>query len=143
MHTCAVLDAAVIFMSTNPFTPPASSENSSRASSRERRSWLVFFVGLASVVVFAYLMCVHVTLISFAARGSVHQMDAVVSYPPVMAIHVFVCTVGVATAIGLLVHALRNRRIRLGRRILWGMAIAAGYGMMFYWHRHVRSTTLE
>jgi len=130
-------------MSTNPYTPPASSENSTRANPHERGSWLAFFVGLVSVIAFAYLLCLHVLMVVFSARGRALEMDAVVSYPPVMGIHIFICTAGVAAEIYLLVHVFRNRRIRIGRKILWGMAIAAGYGMVFYWYRHIRLQTQE
>jgi len=134
----AVVEGMRALLNTNPYRPPASSDNSSQAKPRARRSRLQSLVGLVSVVAFFYLSWFQVLLIVFGARGCLLEMDAVVSYPPVMAIHVFVCTVGGTTGMYLLVHVFRNRQIRLSRKILWGVVIAAGYGMVFYWYRYVR-----
>lgn len=130
-------------MSTDPYAPPASSAYNSRSESRKPSSGLAYVVGIVSVTTFAYMACLHGLLVLFAARGQIHHMDVVVSYPPIMTIHIFVCTIGVAVAVYLLINAFRNRRIRLGHRLLWGMAIAAGYGMVFYWYRHIRLQTRE
>ena len=123
-------------MTDNPYTPPVT-------DGQERESRFVLVVGFVSAVTFAYVTIIHVLFLSFAASGRIQSLDVVVSYPVITATHIAVCLVGGTTAVYLLVHALRNRRIRLGRRFLWGMVIAIGYGMPFYWYRHVRSKTLE
>ena len=90
-------------MSTDPYAPPASSAYNSRSDSRTPLSRLGYLGGIVSVITFAYMTCLHGLLVSFAARGQIHQMDVVVSYPPIMTIHILVCTFGMAVAVYLLI----------------------------------------
>ncbi len=128
-------------MPDNPYTPPNTGREASQRKVQDRQSWMVLMVGLVSFATLAYAASVHALLLTSTLRGGANRLATLVSYPALAAMHFAVCLVGGVTAFCMLIHAVRNRRLLPGRRVLWGCAVATGYGMPFYWFFHLRSTT--
>ena len=105
----------------------------------ERKTWLTVAVGAVSLATLIYLVVFYSVMISLQSRGLTNQMDAIMSKPSVTAAHVAVCLGGGATALWMMVHALRNRHLRLCRLVVWAVAVAVGFGMIFYWYFHLQS----
>jgi type VI protein secretion system component VasF len=104
-----------------------------------RKTWLTVAVGAVSLATLVYLLVFYSVVISLQSRGLTNQMDVIMCKPPVAAAHVAVCAGGGATALWMTVHALRNRQLRLWRRVAWAVALAVGFGMIFYWYFHLQS----
>ncbi len=97
-----------------------------------------------SILVFLYAFAVHTTLIIVLAAYEPAQLETYIGSLPfpllytIAGLHIFVCLVGPAVALTFINHAIKNRGIsRLGK-VLWVMALAAGYGLIFYWFQHIR-----
>jgi hypothetical protein len=127
-------------MPNNPYQSPAGTENRSGRTDVGNIPF-VFGVGLISLISLAYVASCHATLLTAAFLRRLDQMNVVLSHPKLAEMHIAVCLAGGVTALSLSVHALRNREMIVGRRILWGFAIATGYGMILYWYRHIWSQT--
>ena len=108
-----------------------------------RKTWLTVAVGTVSLATLVYLLMFYSVMISLQSRGLTNQMDAIMSKPPVTAAHVAVCLGGGATALWMMIHALRNRQLRLWRRVVWAVAVAVGVGMIFYWYFHLQSAAFR
>ncbi|MHB9081793.1 MAG: hypothetical protein ACYC3X_30370 [Pirellulaceae bacterium] len=104
-----------------------------------RKTWLTVAVGAVSLATLVYLLAFYSVMISLQSRGLTNQMDAIISKPLVTAAHVSVCLGGGAIALWMMVHALLNRQLRLWRRVVWVVAVAVGFGMIFYWYFHLQS----
>ena len=126
-------------MLNNPYTAADVDAETTPRRLGGRKTWLTVAVGAVSLATLVYLLVFYSVMISLQSRGLTNQMDAIMSKPPVTAAHVAVCLGGGATALWMMVHALRNRQLRLWRRVVWAVAVAVGFGMIFYWYFHLQS----
>lgn len=91
--------------------------------------------GVFSCVVLVYLASMHSILIVDGVTGS-HRLSRIMT-PSMGVVHGIVCVLGGAMAVIFVIHAFRNNELSITRRILWAIALAVGYGMVFYWYTHI------
>lgn len=91
--------------------------------------------GALSWVVLVYLASMHSILIVDGVTGS-HRLSRIMT-PSMGVVHGIICVFGGAMAVIFVIHAFRNNELSITKRILWSIAIAAGYGMVFYWYSYI------
>lgn len=91
----------------------------------------VFASGAVSVLVFVYLAVLHCLLV-FGGRGRLSEFMT----PSMFVFHAASCILGAGLTVFFFVHIWRREK-PLKSRILWIALTAIGYGMVFYWYRHV------
>lgn len=126
-------------MLNNPYMAADVDADTTPRRTGRRKTWLTVAVGAVSLATLVYLLVFFSVVISLQSRDRTNHLDVIMSKPPVAAAHVAVCVGGGATALWMTVHALRNRQLRLWRRVAWAVALAVGFGMIFYWYFHLQS----
>ncbi len=103
--------------------------------------------GVFSLVTFIYAAFMHGTLL--VASTSYSGFDERFAFtnglmtPQLIATHVTICLVGPMLAVILIVHVFRNPKLSFGARIGWAFALVVGYGLIFYWYKHLVHPRLE
>lgn len=92
--------------------------------------------GITSLVVFAYAFFMHATLIVGSFTGS--RLLSRLMTPGMGVVHGIICVVGGLLGLGYVYHIVyRNQLLSRRSRLLWSIAVAVGYGQIFYWYNHL------
>lgn len=92
--------------------------------------------GIFSVLVLLYISSMHCALLVGATTGM--NLLARFMTPALGVVHATVCIGGAILATVFIRHAVQNKSLSKRARFLWLPALACGYGLFFYWFRHVR-----
>jgi hypothetical protein len=91
--------------------------------------------GFVSVAVLIYAISIHSLLIVDATTQS-HRLSQLMT-PTFGIVHGAICISGAVLAIIFIIHICRNPMLTPRRRLLWSVASASGYGLLFYWYHHI------
>ena len=95
-------------------------------------TFFVRFSGVFSAIVFLYAATIHGLLL--IDRGLLSHLMT----PTMGVMHGFICIGGAILGVYFIGHAFKNRSLTRRSRLLWGLALICGYGLIFYWYKHIR-----
>ena len=92
--------------------------------------------GISSLGVLIYALFIHAALI-ISMLTSTRLLSRLMT-PQMGVVHGIICVVGALLSLCYMYHIVcRNKLLSRQGRLLWLLAVAAGYGQIFYWYNHL------
>ena len=92
--------------------------------------------GIVSLLVLLYCGGMHCALLIGTAMG-MNFLSRLMT-PALGVVHATVCIGGAVVAMLFIRHAFQNKSLSKRARFLWLLALGCGYGLFFYWAKHIR-----